>query len=157
MPRPPLLAIVAIALAGLLAPALAVSAGGGGGPITALNAGATHGDRIPPGADDDLRRKLRAIRSDRMSAASASNGLADGLWCGVEQTRDDTAYQAHTGPREKVIYAYPSDRPNRFTTMRDLIQADARDMADVLLNASGGRKTLRFDVGTKCGAGYVDI
>lgn len=65
------------------------------------------------------------------------SGFQDGPWCGVEQSADDTAYQAHTGPRVKVIYAYPSDRPNRFATMRDLIQSEARDSTDLLLGSAG--------------------
>lgn len=156
VPRPPLPVVVALLLLCLLPP-LAASARPG--KVRPVVPGATHGDRIPDGADRALRRQLaRARRAQRKTFGAASaNGLTAGAWCGVEQATDDNAHQAHTGPRIKVIYAYPSDRPNRFATMRDLIQADARDMTDIVLGASGQTKTLRFDVGTKCGAGYVDI
>ena len=153
VPRPPLPVVIALILLGLVPP-LAASARSG--KVRPVLPGATHGDRIPDGADRTLKRQLRKIRRTTFGAASTS-GLRTGPWCGVEQATDDTTHQAHTGPRVKVIYAYPSDRPNRFATMRDLIQGDARDMSDMLLGASGQTKTLRFDVGTKCGAGYVDI
>lgn len=157
MPRPPLLVVVALLLVGVLPPLAATA---GSGKVRPILPGATHGDRIPDGADRTLRRQLakaRRARRAKARAAGAATGLKDGPWCGVEQSADDTAYQAHTGPRVKVIYAYPSDRPNRFATMRDLIQGDARDMTDLVLGAAGQTKTLRFDVGTRCGAGYVDI
>lgn len=157
MPRPPLLVVVALLLVGVLPPLAATA---GSGKVRPILPGATHGDRIPDGADRALRRQLAKTRRARRTtarAASASTGLKDGPWCGAEQSTDDTTYQAHTGPRVKVIYAYPSDRPNRFATMRDLIQGDARDMTDLVLGAAGQTKTLRFDVGTRCGAGYVDI
>lgn len=157
MPRPPLLVVVALLLVGALPPLAATA---GSGTVRPVLPGATHGDRIPDGADRALRRQLAKSRRARRTtarAAGAATGLKDGPWCGAEQSADDIAYQAHTGPRVKVIYAYPSDRPNRFATMRDLIQADARDMTDLVLGAAGQTKTLRFDVGTKCGAGYVDI
>jgi hypothetical protein len=155
--RPPLLVAVVLVLVGLLPP-LAASARPG--TVKTIVPGATHGDRIPSGADRTLRRQLARIRRaqrGKARAASAATGIKDGPWCGAEQSTDDTTYQAHTGPRVKVIYAYPAGSVNRFATMRDLIQNDARDMTDLMLGAAGQTKTLRFDVGTRCGAGYVDI
>lgn len=157
VPRPPLLVVVVLVAVGLLPP-IAASARPGG-KVRPVLPGATHGDKFPAGADRILRvqlKRARRVTKAKFGAASAG-GLADGAWCGAERATDDTTYAATTGPRIKVIYAYPSDRPNRFSTMRDLIQADARDMTDIVLAASSNTKTLRFDVGTVCGAGYLDI
>jgi hypothetical protein len=57
----------------------------------------------------------------------------------------------------KYIYAYPSDQPNRFDAVKTAMQHDAKGIADNYMAASGGRKTIRWDVGTSCGNDYVDI
>jgi hypothetical protein len=112
---------------------------------------AMHGDRVPPGSDARLRRRMRA--APRLAAAALP-----AEWCGEQRPTDDTIHASHSsGPRVKVVYAYPSGSPNRFEDYNDLIQADVRAISDYVAVASGGRRTIRFDTGTTCGPGYVDI
>src|SRR5262249_21868774 len=83
-----------------------------------------------------------------------AGALAD-KWCGTQTTSNNA--DVTSAPRVKYVYAYPSDQPNRFDDVKDLMQADAKRIADNYSAASGGRKTLRWDVGTSCGNDYVDV
>jgi hypothetical protein len=85
----------------------------------------------------------------------ASSGALAGSWCGTQTTSNNP--DVTNAPRVKYIYAYPSDQPNRFDDVKNLMQSDAKRIADNYSAASGGRKTLRWDVGTSCGNDYVDI
>ena len=60
-------------------------------------------------------------------------------------------------PQFKVVYAYPSDRANRFAAWRDALQANVSLIGRFMGAQSGGRKAPRFDMGTSCGPEYVDI
>lgn len=124
----------------------------------------THGDVLPPDSDRGVRqgarRAARAARADD-TGTSVAPSLAS-RWCGTRRSTDDTANDATApGAAYKVVYAYPADQSSRLTASRyaygSLIQRDVRAIADVFTAASGGAKTLRVDVGTRCGAQYVDI
>ena len=120
----------------------------------AAQAASEHADHIPPGADAAVRLEL-AQRSLFRAAALGAPRLADS-WCGTETAVDGTA-NAVPGATVKVVYAHPIDVPDRFGQYADLIQADARGITDAVLGASGGARSVRFDVGTPCGANYLDI
>ena len=80
-------------------------------------------------------------------------------WCGDERTSDDLTH-ARTVPtlaQFKVVYAYASDRANRFAAWMDALQADVSLISRFMGAQSGGRKAPRFDMGTNCGPDYVDI
>jgi len=123
-------------------------------PAAAGAATSEHGDRIGPGADATLRLEL-AQRSMFRATALGAPRLADS-WCGAE-TAADGAANAVAGATVKVVYAHPADVPDRFGQYADLIQADARGIAEAVIGASGGTRSVRFDVGTSCGANYLDI
>ena len=106
-----------------------------------------HGDEIPPGAD--------AVLAD--AAGTITTSLASGTWCGTETAADDVTHQAAFGNAIKLVYAYASDQPNHFDDYKDVIQSDVKAVADAMLAASNGEKTVRFDLGTSCGPEYVDI
>jgi|tagenome__1003787_1003787.scaffolds.fasta_scaffold20853617_2 hypothetical protein len=105
-----------------------------------------HGDAIPPGAD--------AVLAD--AAGPVMTSLASGSWCGDETPADDVVHQATLGNAIKVVYAY-TPGANHFDAYTDVIQSDIKAVADAMLDASNGEKTVRFDVGTSCGPTYVDI
>ncbi len=101
---------------------------------------------------------------DIAEAVEASNGGegASGLptqWCGTRRESDDTANAVFgsSAPQFKVIYAYPSDRADRSADWADVLQANVSLIGRFMGGQSGGRKTPRFDMGTSCGAQYVDI
>jgi hypothetical protein len=87
-----------------------------------------------------------------------SGGLPE-TWCGTETTTDDTVDDIYldTDQQFKLIYAYPSDQPDRFASLRDKLQASVSLMTRYMAGQSGGAKTIRFDLGTSCGPGYADI
>ncbi|HEX6022313.1 MAG TPA: hypothetical protein VFZ00_09985 [Solirubrobacter sp.] len=107
----------------------------------------------------DTRGQLQDVNlAEVVSTAQAQGDGADGLptaWCGDELRSNypDTTAK----PAFKVVYAYASDRPNRFTGWMHALQANVALVERFLSAQSGGTKALRFDMGTRCGAQYVDI
>jgi hypothetical protein len=89
--------------------------------------------------------------------ATTASWLADS-WCGTERASDDTADAAYPGaPVVKVLYARPHGSADRFSQFANVLQSQAKAMSTLVYGTSGDRKTVRFDAGTSCGAGYVDI
>ncbi|HEY3186549.1 MAG TPA: PKD domain-containing protein, partial [Solirubrobacteraceae bacterium] len=116
----------------------------------------SHGDRIPRGADRRLRRQVRRGRLARAAAAVPEAPLA-GTWCGAATAADDVVHQAAAGKAIKVVYAHPADVPDRFESYASVIAAAINVVQGAFLEATGGERTVRFDVGTPCGANYLDI
>lgn len=133
--------------------ALAVSAAAllGGAPQASAHdavLGITHTDRLPAGVKDG-RVKV---------AASASAGGLPAAWCGTRTAADqDVNASAAASPSIKFVYAYPADRPNRSGQIARMLQATAREVGLFIASEAGGRKTIRFDLGTRCGPRYLDI
>lgn len=86
------------------------------------------------------------FRSDVPTSWCDDTGLADGG--GDRRTR---------GKKIVVIYALPRDRDDRFDLMADKLQGAAAGAARYVAVESGGRKTLRFDMGNECGPDYVSF
>lgn len=121
--------------------------------------GPTHGDSI------------REVNFDFAAAVEqGDSGLASGYgdagltylplrWCGTRRTSDDTANQVYATalPQVKFVYAYASDQPDRFAEWADVLQANASLISRFYAQQSGGLRAPRFDLGTSCGADYVDI
>jgi len=80
-------------------------------------------------------------------------------WCGERRTTDDVAHAAYpvSLPQFRVVYAHAADRPDRFAAWADVLQANASLVARFLGAQSGGRRAPRFDLGTSCGSGYLDV
>jgi hypothetical protein len=77
-------------------------------------------------------------------------------WCGEELTADDTADEVDNGAyRYHAVYMVAADAPDRFTTLATEMQTDAFQ-ASSLLETDYGR-AIRYDMGTNCGAQYIDI
>jgi hypothetical protein len=87
-----------------------------------------------------------------------SGGLPE-TWCGTETATDDTVDDVYldTDQQVKLVYAYPSDQPDRFDAIKDKVQASVSLMTRYMAGQSGGAKTVRFDLGTSCGPGNADI
>jgi hypothetical protein len=74
-------------------------------------------------------------------------------WCA---NTDPAANQLANGDyRYHAIYVHPADRPSRLAALGGQLQQDAFD-ASALLEREYGR-AIRFDVGTPCGTGQLDI
>jgi hypothetical protein len=120
----------------------------------------THGD--PREALPDSLVTQPVAQAEAGSVEPSTPASATGLpeaWCGTETTTDDTADAAYpsTTPQLKLIYAYAADQPNRFAEFDDRLQATASLLGRFVAQQSGGRKTLRWDLGTPCGRDYADI
>jgi hypothetical protein len=79
-------------------------------------------------------------------------------WCGVERSTDDTAHAVTPDAASiKVIYAYASDQAPRLAPVADRLQANVSLLSRFVAGQSGGRRTIRFDMGSECGPSHVDI
>lgn len=113
-------------------------------------------EQFPQGSDAELLRKATATSWRSLAPASPAGEALASSWCGDRRRAEDGTMPT-TGPAIKVVYTRPTDLPDRFAQYADLIQDDVRTAFEYVAGASGGRRTLRFDVGTRCGASYVDI
>src|SRR4051794_23133419 len=110
----------------------------------------------------DTRGQLQDVDLAGVVATAQADTNADGLpttWCGDELTGNDTAHAATPAgaPQFKVVYAYATDRPDRFAGWANALQANVAVIERFLSAEDGGKKALRFDMGTRCGPQYVDI
>src|SRR4051794_22538540 len=77
--------------------------------------GVTHSDTPEELRDTDVQKPV----ADAWLSPEGSMTLAAAppmTWCGQARTTDDTADAAYPAATAqfKIVYAYPSDRPNRF-------------------------------------------
>jgi hypothetical protein len=145
--RPLLLACLAV----LAVPA---PAGAHDHPVAA-EAAALHGD-----TPQEVRLDLAAAVEAGEPQDAAALSYLPTTWCGTAPSAaDDTANAAYpaTLPQFRLVYAHPSDRPNRFAQWRDHLQANVSLIDRFVAQQSGERKAPRFDLGTSCGPGYADI
>jgi PKD domain len=100
----------------------------------------------------------RALASRWAAGASANATPLASQWCGEERTSDDRLHESGDlrEPKIKVIDAYPSDSAPQ-AVRRSAIQATIREVVAHVATESGQRRSLRYDLGTSCGSGYVDI
>jgi hypothetical protein len=82
--------------------------------------------------------------------------LVPSAWCGTESSADNLMNEVDNGPfRYHAVYMLAADAPDRFGSLATSMQTDAFQ-ASSLLESSYGR-AIRFDIGTSCGAQYLDI
>jgi hypothetical protein len=155
---PRLLPILAVLTALALAPA-AASAHDETVPVAEGDGLAFHSDTGAELPDELVTRPV--AQAELLDPAPIA--LADGTelpesWCGTPRTDDDRVDAVNpTAASVKVVYAYASDRPNRFAAVADRLQANVSLLSRFVAGQSGGRRTIRFDLGTSCGAAYVDV
>jgi hypothetical protein len=144
-------AVLALALAFGLAPVAGAHDEPGGSEIT-------HRDTPAELAGADVTRALARAQLTTRSSAALPTYLPT-TWCGVRRTDDDTVDAAFpsSAAQVKVVYAYALDQPDRSAAWTDSLQADVSRIQQFLALQSGGRRALRFDMGTNCGAQYVDV
>jgi len=109
----------------------------------------------------DLAKQVRTARLSSLRAitVSGSQQFLPTTWCGAERTTDDLAHAASLSdePVYKVVYAYASDQPDRFSTWKNQLQANVSIIGQFMSLQDGATKSPRFDMGTSCGPNYVDI
>jgi len=144
-------AALALVLALVLAPVAGAHDEVSGGEVT-------HRDTPAELAGADITRAL--ARGDLTSRTSAA--LPEYLpttWCGTRREDNDVANAAFpaTAAQIKVVYAYALGETDRSAAWSDSLQADVSRIEQYLALQSGGRRGLRFDMGTNCGTQYVDV
>jgi hypothetical protein len=100
---------------------------------------------------------LRALRQDTRLQRAATRHSQEMVTESYFAGDDDAAHAAASGPQFKVVYAFAADRPNRFDAWKDALQANVAITERFLSAQSGGRKAVRFDMGTSCGPQFVDL
>jgi hypothetical protein len=118
----------------------------------------THRDTPAELADADINRALLTGTLTSRSTAALPQSLPT-TWCGSRRVTDDTSHAAFapSSPQIKVVYAYAADRADDSALWSDSLQGDVSRIEQYLALQSGGRRALRFDMGTECGPQYVDI
>ncbi len=124
-------------------------------PASAHEPGPDHSDTRVELAGTDVAGTVATVEA---AAGTEDEGLPV-TWCGEPRASDDTqnARFAQELPQFKLVYAYASDRTNRFAAWSDALQADVSLIGRFMGAQSGGRKAPRFDMGTSCGPQYADI
>ncbi|MCW3063943.1 MAG: Conserved putative secreted protein [Solirubrobacterales bacterium] len=112
-------------------------------------------------AHSDPMRQFHRFAGGHGLRASAAQALAlPGLaraWCGVESTVQGLVQAVAGAPDLRLVYAHPADVPDQFASYSALMQGDAAALATAMAAASGGTKSLRWDLGSACGPQYADI
>jgi hypothetical protein len=107
----------------------------------------------------DTRDELALISvAATAAAADAPDALPYG-WCGEARTTEGTANDPLPAgsPRFKFVYVHAADRPDRFAEWADALQANVALVQRFMASQSGGAKAIRIDMGTSCGAQFVDL
>jgi hypothetical protein len=127
-------------------------------PGTSDPGAVTHRDTPAELADGDINDALATGGLTSRSTAALPESLPT-TWCGSRRLTDDTADAAFPAlsAQVKFVYAYASGQPDRSAQWSDSLQGDVSRIAEYLAQQSGGRRSLRFDMGTECGSQYVDI
>jgi hypothetical protein len=110
------------------------------------------------GADINRTLALAAV-AGRARIASDLPQYLPTTWCGTRLTTDDTVHAAFPASTKqiKVVYAYALGEPDNSVQWRDALQASVSRIEQFLTLQTGGRRALRFDMGTQCGPQYVDL
>jgi hypothetical protein len=118
----------------------------------------THRDTPADLADANINDALVAGSLTSRSTAALPQYLPT-TWCGSQRSTDDAIHAAFplSGAQVKVVYAYAADRTNDSSVWSDSLQGNVSNIERYLALQSGGRRALRFDMGTDCGPQYVDI
>ena len=131
-----------------------------------LASGASAHDEAEPNHRDtpaDLRdaniQRTLALAQLATTTAPDLPQYMPGTWCGTRLTTDDTEFAAFPASQRqiKVVYAYAAGEQDRSPQWSDALQADVSTIQQYLALQTGGRRALRFDMGTECGPQYVDI
>jgi hypothetical protein len=118
----------------------------------------SHRDTPADLAAADINRTLALAHLGRTVAPDLPQYLPT-TWCGTKRDTDDTAHAAFPANQRqiKLVYAHAHDQPDDFNRWKDALQTDVSRIEQFLSLQTGGRRALRFDMGTECGPQYVDI
>lgn len=86
-------------------------------------------------------------------ARVAASGRLEAAWCGAA----GGVGAGGSAPSISVVYAVPSDQPNRFRQAAGMLQLGAGEIGRFIASESGHKKTIRFETGTSCGSNYLRI
>jgi hypothetical protein len=118
-----------------------------------------HRDTPADLAGANITRTLAVAHLTGTTAPDLPRWLPTDQWCGTRLTSNDVDHAAFTGSQRqiKVVYAYATGEQDRSAAWSDALQADVSNIEQYLALQTGGRRALRFDMGTACGPQYVDV
>jgi hypothetical protein len=134
--------------------------------LLALAPAASAHDEAEPNHRDTPADLAAADISRSLAVAHLARTLAPDLpqylpttSCGTKRSTDDITHAAFPATQRqiKIIYASAQDQPDDFDRWKDSLQTDVSRIEQFLALQTGGRRALRFDMGTECGPQYVDI
>jgi hypothetical protein len=127
-------------------------------------------DRFDPAHVAATQQKIRTRRFVAQATSPKVSSLADppptvtlpSSWNCQGRTTDDSVDALSNGPAIKVLYAYTTDRGNRFSEWATTLQRMSASSMNTMLwvSADGSRRsgrTLRYDFGTACNPQELDI
>ena len=118
-------------------------------PAASAVAPRVHADPAPG------RGAVKAVAAQLGATPTPSETLPS-RWCGDAIAGDDEVNAYDNGAyRFHGVYFVPSDRPSRLPELGSRFQADAVHASALIERARG--RALRFDMGNRCGPGYLDI
>jgi hypothetical protein len=130
-------------------------------PAASADHGAEPDHRDTPAdlAGADITRTLALSQATGMTAPSLAQFLPTDEWCGPRLTSDDVDHAVFTASQRqiKVVYAFATGEQDRSAEWSQALQADVSNIEQYLALQTGGRRALRFDMGTACGPQYVDV
>ena len=115
------------------------------------------GPEAPAPSGGKTGSTFRLAGSGVIARAASVRAAEPSAWCGdPASTTDDTANQVDNGAyRYHAIYAIPADGVSRLGSVATTLQTDAFQASGLLERLYG--RALRYDMGTTCGAGFLDI
>jgi hypothetical protein len=118
-----------------------------------------HRDTPADLAGADITRTLALAQLAGATAPALTQYLPTDEWCGPRLTSDDVGHAVFTASQRqiKVVYAYADGEQDRSADWSEALQADVSNIEQYLAQQTGGRRALRFDMGTACGPQYVDV
>jgi hypothetical protein len=107
----------------------------------------------------DITRTLAVAHLTSTAAPALAQYLPTDKWCGQRLTTDDVDHAVFPATQRqiKVVYAYASGELDRSAEWSYALQADVSNIEQYLALQTGGRRALRFDMGTQCGPQYLDV
>jgi hypothetical protein len=117
----------------------------------------THADTATELADVDIAAVARTAQAAAEPGVSSADEALPKTWSCSERTGDNTANAkfSRSLPQIHVVYAYVGW--DDFSSWKNRLQGDVSVVQRFLSSQSGGRKALRFDMGTSCSDQEIDV
>jgi hypothetical protein len=126
-------------------------------PAAADGVDVTHADTARELADVDIAAVARTAQAAAEPQVAAADEALPMSWSCSELASDNTANAKFSAALPQIHVAYAYAGTDDFASWKNRLQGDVSVVQRFLSSQSGGRKALRFDMGTSCSTQEVDI